>query len=52
VGSIVQLGLLFWGLEQGPDVPHLARESIATLPRELNVIVVGLNASPPPFVAG
>jgi FAD/FMN-containing dehydrogenase len=52
VGPIVQLGLLFWGLEQGPDVLRLAREVIATLPRELNIIVAGLNAPPAPFVPG
>jgi len=33
VGPIVQLGLLFWGLEQGPEVLRLAREVIPTLPR-------------------
>jgi FAD binding domain/Berberine and berberine like len=50
VGPIVQLGLLFWGLEQGPGVLRLAREIIATLPRELNIIIAGLNAPPAPFV--
>jgi len=52
VGPVVQVGLLFWGLEQGPDVLRLAREVIATLPRELNIIVAGLNAPPAPFVPG
>jgi hypothetical protein len=50
VGPIVQLGLLFWGLEQGPGVLRLAREIIATLPRELNIIIAGVNAPPAPFV--
>jgi hypothetical protein len=50
VGPIVQLGLLFWGLEQGPDVLRLAREIIVTLPQELNIIIAGLNAPPAPFV--
>jgi FAD/FMN-containing dehydrogenase len=50
VGPTVQLGLLFWGLEQGPNLLRLAREIIATLPRELNVIIAGLNAPPAPFV--
>ncbi len=50
VGPIVQVGLLFWELEQGPDVLRLAREIIAALPRELNIIVAGLNAPPTPFV--
>jgi len=50
VGPVVQVGLLFWGLEQGPDVLGLAREVIAALPRELNIIIAGLNAPPAPFV--
>ena len=49
-GPIVQVGLLFWDLEQGPSVLRLAREIIATLPRELNIIIAGLNAPPAPFV--
>jgi FAD/FMN-containing dehydrogenase len=52
VGPVVQLGLLFWDLEQGPDVLRLAREVIATLPRELNILIAGLNAPPAPFVPG
>jgi hypothetical protein len=50
VGPVVQVGLLFWGLEQGPDMLRLAREIIAALPRELNIIIAGLNAPPAPFV--
>ena len=50
VGPVVQVGLLFWGLEQGPNVLRLAREILAALPRELNIIVAGLNAPPAPFV--
>ena len=50
VGPIVQVGVFFWGLEQGPDVLRLAREIIATLPRRLNATIVGLNAPPAPFV--
>jgi hypothetical protein len=49
VGPVVQAGLLFWDLKQGPDVLRLAREIIATLPRELNIIIAGLNAPPAPF---
>jgi FAD binding domain/Berberine and berberine like len=52
VGPIVQAGLLFWDLEQGPGVLRLAREIIAELPRELNIIIAGLNAPPAPFVPG
>jgi hypothetical protein len=50
VGPIVQAGLLFWDLEHGPSVLRLAREIIATLPRELNIIIAGVNAPPAPFV--
>ena len=50
VGPIVQVGLLFWDLEHGPSVLRLAREIIAALPRELNIIIAGLNAPPAPFV--
>ena len=50
VGPIVQVGVFFWALEQGPDVLRLAREIVATLPRGLNATIVGLNAPPAPFV--
>ena len=50
VGPVVQLGLLFWELAQGQDVLRLAGEIIATLPRELNIVVAGLNAPHAPFV--
>jgi FAD/FMN-containing dehydrogenase len=49
-GPVVQVGLLFWDLEQGPSVLRLAREIIAALPQELNIIIAGLNAPPAPFV--
>ncbi|WP_112241444.1 FAD-binding oxidoreductase [Kribbella monticola] len=51
VGPMVQFGLLFWELAQGTEVLRLAREVIATLPRELNIVIAGLNAPPAPFVA-
>jgi FAD/FMN-containing dehydrogenase len=50
VGPIVRLGLLFWGLDQGPGLLRLAREIIATLPRGLNIVLAGLNAPAAPFV--
>ena len=50
VGPMVQVGLLFWDVEQGRDVLRMAREVIRTLPRELNIIVAGLNAPAAPFV--
>jgi len=50
VEPVVQVGLLFWDLEQGRDVLGVAREIIAALPRDLNIIVAGLNAPAAPFV--
>src|SRR5205823_4382125 len=49
-GPIIQLGLLFWGLEQGRDVLRVAREVIANLPAEVNIVIAGMNAPPAPFV--
>jgi hypothetical protein len=50
VGPIVQLGMLFWDLAQGPEMFRLAREMFAKLPREVNILIAGLNAPPAPFV--
>ncbi len=50
VSPVVRLGLLFWGLDQGPGLLHLAREIIATLPRGLNIVLAGLNAPEASFV--
>ena len=50
VGPMVQLGLVFWGLDQGRELLRPARDVIETLPRELNIIVAGMNAPPAPFV--
>ena len=50
VGPIIQLGLPFWGLEQGRDLLRVARDVIATLPPDINVVIAGMNAPPAPFV--
>jgi hypothetical protein len=50
VGPTVQVGLLFWPLDQGREVLRLGREVLATLPADLNIIIAGLNAPPEPFV--
>ncbi len=50
VGPIVQFGFLFWGLDQGPAALRLARDVIDDLPRDVNIMIVGLNAPPAPFV--
>jgi hypothetical protein len=49
-GHSVQFGLFFWGLDQGAQALRLARDLIATLPRDLNAMVIGMNAPPEPFV--
>ena len=50
VGPMVEFGMFFWGLEQGADMLRLTRDLIATLPRELNIVIAALNAPPAPFV--
>lgn len=50
VGPIIQLGLPFWGLDQGRDVLRLARDIFATLPADINIVIAGMNAPPAPFV--
>ena len=50
VGPVVQFGLLFWDLDQGTQVLRRAREIVETLPRELNIVIAGMNAPPAPFV--
>ncbi|MDN5919436.1 MAG: FAD-binding oxidoreductase [Pseudonocardia sp.] len=50
VHPMVEFALLFWPLEQGTEVLRLARDVLADLPDELNIIVGALNAPPEPFV--
>ncbi|HEY4004508.1 MAG TPA: FAD-binding oxidoreductase [Pseudonocardia sp.] len=50
VGPMIQFGMLFWELEQGAEVLRLARDVLATLPVEFNIIFGGMNAPPAPFV--
>jgi FAD/FMN-containing dehydrogenase len=50
VGPIVHFGLLFWSLDHGAEVLRLARDVIPALPREINVVIAGVNAPPAPFV--
>ncbi|MFF0338610.1 FAD-binding oxidoreductase [Kribbella sp. NPDC004875] len=49
-GPIVNYGIAFWGQDQGAEVLRNAREVIPALPREVNVVIVCLNAPPAPFV--
>ena len=50
VGPIVQLGMLFYGLDQGRDLLQLAQEIAPALPPEIGVVMGALNAPPAPFV--
>ncbi|EHR52781.1 FAD/FMN-dependent dehydrogenase [Saccharomonospora marina XMU15] len=50
VGPTIQFGFLFWDVEQGPELLRLARDTIAALPRELNIVVAGLSAPAAEFV--
>lgn len=50
VGPTVHVGLLFWGLDEGREVLRLARDVMADLPLDLNIIIAGLNSPPAPFV--
>ncbi len=50
VDPTVQVGLFFWGLDQGPEALRLAREIVAAMPPEANAVIAALNAPPAPFV--
>jgi hypothetical protein len=50
VDPVVQFGLFFWPLDQGPHVLRLAREITTAMPGEINAVVAALNAPPAPFV--
>lgn len=50
VGPVVHLGLLFWSVDDGAEMLGVARDTIPQLPRDINIIIAGLNALPGPFV--
>ena len=50
VDPMVQFGLFFWSLDQGPEALRLVREITAALPPDINAVFGGLNAPPAPFV--
>ena len=47
---MVQFGLFFWGLDQGPEALRLAREITAAMPPDINAVFGAVNAPPAPFV--
>ena len=50
VGPLVQLGLMFWGLDRAADALRVARDVVDGLPRDAGAMIVALNAPPAPFV--
>jgi FAD/FMN-containing dehydrogenase len=50
VDPLVQFGLFFWSLDQGPEALRLAREITASMPPDINAVVGAVNAPPAPFV--
>jgi hypothetical protein len=50
VDPTIHLGMVFWTLDQGAEVLRMARDVIAGLPDDVNIVVGSLNAPPEPFV--
>jgi hypothetical protein len=50
VGPLVQLGLFFWEIDRGDEMLRFTRDYLDTIPRDMGVQLVGLNAPPAPFV--
>ena len=50
VNPLAQLGLLFWGVDQGVEALRLARDTVAALPENVGALIAGLSAPPAPFV--
>jgi FAD/FMN-containing dehydrogenase len=47
---VVQFGLFFWPLDQGPDALRLMREITAAMPPDINAVPGAVSAPPAPFV--
>lgn len=50
VGPLVNLGLFFWGVEQGMEALRFSRDFLKTVPEEMGTFIAGLSAPPAPFV--
>jgi FAD/FMN-containing dehydrogenase len=50
VGSMVDFGMFFYGLDQSAEALRLGREVATAVSRDVTVLIVTLNASPAPFV--
>lgn len=51
-GPVVQFGMFFWGLDQGPAGLRLIREIVGGMPAGINAVAGAVNAPPAPFVPG
>lgn len=50
IDPVVQVGLFFWSLDQGPQALRLAGEITAAMPPGINAVIAAVNAPPAPFV--
>jgi hypothetical protein len=50
IDPIVQVGMFFWGLDQGPEALRLASDITAEMPPGINAVIAAVNAPPAPFV--
>jgi FAD/FMN-containing dehydrogenase len=50
VDPTVQVGMFFWGLDQGREALRLARDITAAMPPGINAVTAALNAPPVAFV--
>ena len=46
VDPMVQFGMFFWPVDQGPEVLRLAAEITAAMPGEINAVLAAVNAPP------
>ncbi len=49
-GPMINFGLAFWDLDRGADVLRMARDVVANLPDDVNVLIGAVSAPPAPFV--
>jgi hypothetical protein len=50
VGPLANLGLFFWGVDQGAEALRFSRDVVAGLPDGVGALIAGLSAPPEPFV--
>jgi FAD/FMN-containing dehydrogenase len=50
VGPLVNVGLFFWTADRGREALRFCRDVLPTLPDDMGVEMVGMNAPPAPFV--